>query len=231
MGETTTIPSFSHLFFSASVFPIDLTFGGMIESRCNASLPARTSICFCACIFTGKPKPIINQIGIVGRYDVLKTQGIFCHNHPLERLVCCMQYNRSRGFVYFSGFNTYKSVLQMVNPANTMLSSPRIQRIDKGYPIHLLVVDSHRNASFKLNLQIFWCIRCFFCIFCPFINFLWRLSPGVFQYAALDTSTPEVLIRTIRTLYLCLYRNIVLFGIPDLFIARHLPFTYRGNNL
>src|SRR3990172_11400452 len=179
----------------------------------------------------GKPKPIINQIGIMRRYDVLETQGIFCHNHAFERLVRCMQYNRRRGLVNFPGFNTYKSVLQVVNPTNTVLTTPCIQCIDKGNPIHLLVVDSHRNASFKLNLQIFWRIRCFFCIFCPFINFLWRLSPGVFQYAALDTPTPEVFIRTIRTLYLCLYRNIMFLCIPDLFITRHLPFPYRSDYL
>src|SRR5439155_6396844 len=65
---------------------------------------------------------------------------------------------------------------------------------------------------------------------CPRVDLFWWLCPGVFQYAALDAASPQVLIDRIGTGMGHLNRNAMLGSIGYLMVACHAPLAHRRND-
>src|SRR5258708_3177335 len=64
----------------------------------------------------------------------------------------------------------------------------------------------------------------------PGIDLLWRLLPGIFQYAALDAASPQVLVDRIRAGIGYIDRDTMLSSISYLVVTRHAPLTHGRNN-
>ena len=68
--------------------------------------------------------------------------------------------NRSaRSLINSAALHAHKTVFYEIEDSAAVLSAQFIQNFDYLFTIHLLAVDGGRNAFFKMNLHIGWCIR------------------------------------------------------------------------
>ncbi len=125
----------------------------------------------------------------------------------------------------------------MIDTPYAMHPRQFIQRFDQGYTIALLAIQSDRDAMLEGDLQVGWSgIRGAAWLLVeigvrrPGVDLLGRLRPGIFQDAALDTPSPQVLIDRVRAGVCHLDGNAMLGCVSDFVVACHTPLPHGSND-
>src|SRR5205085_12425564 len=134
-------------------------------------------------------------------YHFLETHLVAAQCQALQSAMRGMQYSGSRSLVDFAGLDANQAILDMIDPPDAILSCKLVQTFDQRNAFHLFAVQGYGDAVLKGNLHIAG-LCCGLALKVgtdrPGVDLLWRLCPGVFQDAALDAASPEVLIDRIR---------------------------------
>src|SRR5436305_6178327 len=133
--------------------------------------------------------------------------------------------------VDLAGLDPHEAVLDMINTPDPICTSLLVQRFDQFNAIHLYTIQGDRDTMLEGNLYI----ARFFDIGTlridgPGIDFLWCFCPWVFQYTALNATTPQVLIYRIGTGICHCDGDVVLGGVGYFVVTRHAPFTDRSDD-
>src|SRR5437660_1272674 len=112
-----------------------------------------------------------------------------------------MQNGGSRSLVDFTRLDANQAVFDMVDTPDAVAACKLVQTFYEGNTFHLFAVQCYGDTVLKGNLHVVGLCRGLALKVGtnrPGVDLLWRLCPGVFQDAALDAASPEVLIDRIR---------------------------------
>src|SRR5207237_2953012 len=83
-------------------------------------------------------------------------------------------------------------------------------------------VDRDRNAFLEADLDLARLCRRLFGVYRPLEDVARRRAPGVFEHTGLDRTAPQIHVDAVWIFLRGLDRNVVLAGIVDLLVARHV---------
>ena len=150
-------------------------------------------------------------------------------------LVSEVQNGSARRLVNTAVLHAHQTVLNDVDNANAVLAAQLVELLDNLRNLHLLAINGNGNACFKIDGHIRRLVGClhgrhahlkeaFF--------FVLRLVRRIFQVKTLVGQMPQVLVLGIVGLARNLQRNIMRFGVIDLFVAGlDIPLAPRSDNL
>src|SRR5215467_3076165 len=108
---------------------------------------------------------------------------------------CCC-----RAFVNFAGLYTHQPVLEIVYPADSVSSSNQIEIFENFNWSHSFAIDGDWRTSVEFYLDIFrFCWGCLGRV-SPLVGLWRRFSGWILKNSALNRSTPEILVHTVRVL-------------------------------
>ena len=138
----------------------------------------------------------------------------------------CQKGDSSWTFINFTRFDTYKTVLNVVDTSDAMLTSNNIHFLDKVSQFHFFTVKSNWFPFFKGYIDIFSFIwRRLWWIGNP-KSFFWSLIPRIFKNTTLVSTSPKVLIDWVRIIKVCWNWNTISLSILNFFLTRPFPFTH-----
>ncbi len=137
-----------------------------------------------------------------------------------------------RGFVDLTGFDAHNAVFNHIRASHAVLTRDGVQFFQQGNKVHFFTVQRHRYAFFESDFDIFRLIGCLFDLPGDHVGILRRFVPQIFQRAAFNGDTPDILIDTVD-LFLAEFDGEVLFDrIIDLGLpGSQLPITQGSYDL
>src|SRR5579883_861898 len=167
-----------------------------------------------------EPEAVIHDVGIIFGKLRLRMSCPLIKCDALELLMCKMKERSSRCFIYLSGFDTHKTILDHIQAANTMSSGSMIKRANQLDAVHSLVVQSNWYTMFEGDRDLLRFIRCCLGRYRTLIR-IFRWGYGrIFEHATLDAGTPQVLVDRIGIRFRRLDWNATFCTIRDLFFTR-----------
>ena len=142
-----------------------------------------------------------------------------------------VQNHRCGSLVNLAALDPHQSILHVIDPPHSMLSSQRIQLLDQHRTVHRLTVQLRRTPLIELDLHIQRLVRCGQRIDRPLIRLRRRSDPRILEHTRLDRTPPQVLIDAENALLRRLHFDSVLRGVIDLLAPRPAPFPDRGDHL
>ena len=139
----------------------------------------------------------------------------------------------SGNLIAFAALEAHQTILDQVETAKAVVAGDLVERDDDLGELHLLTVDGDGLAGLKLNLGIRRGIGRVLGILGHNPGVVERLVPGILQVAALNSTTPQVVVDGVGVVVGTLgNRHVVGVGIGDLVgTALQIPLANRGDNL
>ena len=169
--------------------------------------------------------PILLDVSLIAHDLALKA-------HILECTMCADERQGSRRFIALTRFHADHTVLDHVDTAETVRTSDLVHSFDDLKKRHLLAIERHRNASSERDLDLGRLIGSSLRIDRHRIDVGRRRCPRIFEHAALDRATPQVVVDRIGVGLGSIYGHAVSFSVIDLFRTRmKIPFAHGGQDL
>ncbi len=128
---------------------------------------------------------------------------------------------------------TDESVLDHVDPAEAVLARKLVHAVDDLVEAHQLAVERDRNALLEADLGVLRIVATVALrIGRERVDVRRRLDPRVFEHAALDRTSPQVVIDRVRALLGRRHGYVALHGVDHLLLAcLELPLANRRDDL
>jgi len=138
----------------------------------------------------------------------------------------CQKCNSSWAFINFTWLDTHKTILNVVNTSNAMLTSDNIHFLDKVSQFHFFTIKSNWFPFLKSYIYILSFIGCRLWWVSNSKSFFRSLVPRIFKNTTLIGTSPKVLVDWVRIIKVCRNWNTISLSILNFFLTRPFPFTY-----
>ena len=168
--------------------------------------------------------PVMLEVQLVAQNLALET-------HILKATMSNDQGQSAGSFVAFTALNADHTVLDHVDAAKAVSASDLVHLCDDVQVAHLLAVDSNRQTSLELDLNLGSLFRSLFGIGGHGVDVQRRAVHRIFQNATLDCAAPQVVVDGVRLALGGRNGNAMSLCPVHFFLASmHIPLTNGSND-
>ena len=148
-----------------------------------------------------EPEAVVHKVCILGRKLDLHVPHRFVQREPFEFRMRKMQNRRGGRFIDLARFDPDQPVLDQVDPADPVRSGNTVETVDELHGVQFLAVQRDRDSMEEIDLHDLRLVGRVCRIDGALVRIRRRLCHRVFQHAAFDARSPDVLVDRIRALH------------------------------